>query len=52
MYAYMDDFKRLMDMSSEEEMNALYERYDGFFRFAKCLEEIARGLSDGSIPRM
>jgi len=32
-------------------MSELCERYDGFFRFAKALEMIAQGLSDGSIPK-
>ena len=51
MHAYMDDFKRLMDTSSKEEMKELCERYEGFYRFAKFLEEVARGLADGRIPR-
>ena len=47
---HMGTFKRLMDMSKGEEMNALCERYDGFYRFAKLLETLAEGIADGSIP--
>jgi hypothetical protein len=46
----MEDFGRVME-SSREEMNELCERYDGFYRFAQFMEEFARGLADGSIPR-
>ena len=49
---YMEDFGRVMEISTREEMNELCERYDGFYRFAKFMEEFARGLADGSIPRM
>jgi hypothetical protein len=52
MHEYLGDFKRLMAISSKDQMSELCGRYDGFYRFAKCLEEIAQGLSDGSIPRM
>jgi type IV secretory pathway VirB4 component len=48
---YTDDFKFLLDACSHEQMSELCERYDGFFRFAKALEMIAQGLSDGSIPK-
>lgn len=51
MSASMGDFQRLMEMSAGGEMNELGRRYEGFFRFAKLLEEIARGLADGRIPR-
>jgi hypothetical protein len=46
---HMGTFKQLMDMSTGEEMNALCERYEGFYRFAKLLERLAAGLADGSI---
>jgi hypothetical protein len=39
-----------MDMSTGEEMNALCQRYDGFYHFAKLLERLAEGIADGSIP--
>ena len=47
---HMGTFKQLMDMSTGEEMNALCQRYDGFYHFAKLLERLAEGIADGSIP--
>ena len=47
---HMGTFKQLMDMSTGEEMNALCERYEGFYRFAALLERLAEGIADGSIP--
>lgn len=47
---YMGTFKQWMDMSTGEEMNALCQRYDGFYHFAKLLERLAEGIADGSIP--
>jgi hypothetical protein len=47
---HMGTFKQLMDLSTGEEMNALCERYDGFYHFAKLLERLAEGIADGSIP--
>jgi hypothetical protein len=31
-------------------MDVLCERYNGFYRFAKLLENLAQGIADGSIP--
>ena len=47
---HMGTFKQLMDISTGEEMNALCERYEGFYRFATLLERLAEGIADGSIP--
>jgi len=47
---HMVAFKQLMDMSTIEEMNALCQRYEGFYRFANLLERLAEGIADGSIP--
>ena len=40
----------MFDTCTSEEMDVLCERYDGFYRFAKVLEMLARGIADGSIP--
>ncbi len=45
----MKDFKSLMDTTSEADMNALYERFDGFYRYIKVLENVARGIDSGDI---
>jgi len=47
---YMGTFKQLMDLSTGEEMNALCQQYEGFYRVAKLLERLAEGIADGSIP--
>lgn len=47
---YMADFKWLMGICSPSEMHSLCARYDGFYRYAKTLEEIAQGIKDGDIP--
>lgn len=49
MYDYMGQFKQLLDTCSPEDMDKLCERYEGFYRFAKLLENLAQGLSDGTI---
>jgi hypothetical protein len=49
MYDDMGQFKQLLDTCSPEDMDKLCERYEGFYRFAKLLENLAQGLSDGTI---
>ena len=46
---YMPTFKQLLDTCTGAEMDALCDRYDGFYRFAKLLEMLAGGIADGSI---
>jgi len=46
----MSTFKQLLDTCTGAEMDALCERYDDFYRFAKLLEMLAGGIADGSIP--
>ena len=46
---YMADFKLLMDTCSPSDMHRLCTRYDGFYRYANTLEEIAQGIKDGDI---
>jgi len=47
---YMETFKQLLDTCTGEEMDALCDRYDGFYCSAKLLEMLADGIADGSIP--
>ena len=42
-------FKQLLDTCTTANMDALCQRYDGFYRFAKLLERLAEGIADGSI---
>jgi hypothetical protein len=46
----MPTFKQLLDTCTGADMDALCERYDGFYRFAKLLEMLAGGIADGNIP--
>jgi alanyl-tRNA synthetase len=42
-------FKELLDTTTHEQMEALCELYPGFYRFAKLLENLARGIQQGTI---
>jgi hypothetical protein len=50
MYDYMGMFKQVLDTCSPEDMDVLCDRYNGVYRFAKLLENLAQGIADGSIP--
>ena len=50
MYDYMGLFKQLLDTLSPEDMDTLCERYEGFYRFAQLMENLAQGIADGTIP--
>ena len=45
----MADIKSLMDTCLPEDVDRLCARYDGFYRYARTLEEIAQGIQDGNI---
>jgi hypothetical protein len=49
MYDYMPKFKELMDTSGPGVMDQLCTRFDGFYRYAKILENLAAGISSGEI---
>lgn len=49
MQPYMDDFKKIMDNSFPDEMDAFYEKYDGFYNFAKLLQDLAGAIQEGHI---
>ena len=44
----MPDFKRLLD-AGHPLMDALCLRFEGFYHYAKILEEIAEGIASGEI---
>ncbi len=46
---YMEPFKRLIDSCSSLEMSLLIQRYDGFYRVSKLLEQLAAAIADGAI---
>ena len=43
----MDDFRILLGSASPGEMDMLCARYEGFYRYAKILEEVAQGIEAG-----
>ncbi|MEW6736338.1 MAG: hypothetical protein AB1489_33910 [Acidobacteriota bacterium] len=45
----MPSFKKLLDTAGEGEMDELCSRYDGFYRYAKILDNIAAGIHSGEI---
>jgi len=44
---YKDGFKHLLDTLHSDDINALCEKFPGFYRFAKMMERIAEGCRDG-----
>lgn len=49
LYDHMDSFKKVMDTTTSVQMDYLSQNYSGFYRFAKLLEQMAQGISDGTI---
>jgi len=49
LYDYMESFKMIMDSTSKDEIDYLSQQYGGFYRFAKVLEMLATGISEGAI---
>ncbi|HBC3404714.1 arylsulfatase regulator [Vibrio kanaloae] len=48
-YDYMEAFKYVMDSTSRVQMDYICQQYLGFYRFAKWMELLAEGISDGRI---
>lgn len=49
MVDYMSVFKKILGTSTEAQVDALCVNYAGFYRFAVLLEDLARGIADGTI---
>jgi hypothetical protein len=45
----MPEFKRVMDAAGQDGMDELCRRFDGFYRYAKVLEDIAGAIESGDI---
>lgn len=50
LYDFTGDLKKIIDACSHEELNEYCKKYDGFFHCMKLIENISRGIVDGSIP--
>ena len=48
-YDYMASFKQVMDGTTQVQMDYLAQNYEGFYRFSKLMEQIAQGISDGTL---
>lgn len=48
-YDYMKAFKQVMDSASKVQRDYICLQYPGFFRFAKSMELLAKGIADGII---
>lgn len=46
---HMGTFKQVMEATTKTQMDQLCQRFDGFYRFAKLLENLAQGIADGSV---
>ncbi len=49
LYDHKNSFKKVMDTTTRVQMDYLSQNYSGFYRFAKLLELMAQGISDGTI---
>jgi len=49
MYDFMDIFKQLVDSCTRLEMTLLNQRFDGFYRFTRLLEQLAHRIAEGVI---
>ena len=49
MAEHMPTFKRLMDLSSEDEINELCQKRMGLRRYAKVLERLAERIARGEV---
>lgn len=44
----MPTLKDIMDSATKDELNQYCEQYDGFYQYMKLLENMARGISQGT----
>jgi hypothetical protein len=49
LFDYMPGFKHLLDTVRPGDMDELCERFDGFYRYAKILEDVAASIQSGEI---
>ena len=49
LYLVMESLKKIMDSSTQKELNTYCQEYNGFYRFMKLLEKLAVAISKGDI---
>ena len=49
LYLVMESLKKIMDLSTQKELNTYCQEYNGFYRFMKLLEKLAVAISKGDI---
>ncbi len=49
LYDVMGDLKEIIDLSAKNELDAYCQKYDGFYRYMKLLENLAAGITNGTI---
>ena len=45
----MSDIMKVMKASTEHKLNWYCQKYDGFYRYMHLLDQLAKGISDGTI---
>ena len=43
------DFKSMISSGAHGELDAYYQKYSGFYRLMKLMENLAQGIADGTI---
>ncbi len=49
LYPLMGDLKNIMDASTQKELDEYCDKYDGFYRCMKLLENLAKGIAEDTI---
>ena len=48
-FKFMDDIKKIIDSCPQDQLDIYTQKYKGFYRFMKILENLAAGIADGTI---
>lgn len=49
LYDVMSDLKEIIDSPDKHKLNAYCQKYNGFYRYMKLLENLAIGIANGTI---
>lgn len=45
----MGELKKVMDTSTNQELDGYCQKYNGFYRYARLLEKLSEDMADGTI---